>query len=198
MTLKTNSVLKQYGYELPEESIGQVYFNVVYPGGDRTVYTYPSCCVFQRGPQVNLPSDKSGRFTLCNFRQDLIQLLKNVFPSQQIEVNQMEDVLIKKEPVDDHRPAPRWKDKLLLDLDHDARFKMRSISSDDAAEQRISKYFPPPDGNISKTTKKTPAKNSKITNYFGSSRSMDGSKVAVKRTSNKIFFKVSSRDLKNY
>lgn len=161
---------------------------MIYPGGDRTVYTYPSCCVFQRGPEVSLPSDEMANSTLYHFRQDLIQLLKNVFPSQQIEVTQMKSPEERAQQV---RQTLCWKDKLDQDLDQDAQFKSRAISNAEAGKLRISKYFPPENKKKKKTKTGTMAssKNSKITEYFSTTARPERN-VTIKRKANKVFFKV--------
>lgn len=72
--------------------------------------------------------------------------------------------------------------KLDRDLEHDVILKMRMETA--IQSKRISKYFPREEQN---TPKRTPV-NGKITQYFSSQR--PGSTVSVRRTGNKVVFKV--------
>ncbi len=162
---------------MPEESNGLVYFNVVFPYGAReqTIYTYPSCCVFKRQPISHVPSAESCYETLNHLRQDLVPILKSIFSTEEIQWNPLEEV--------DRGVRIPWHVKLDRDLEHDVILKMRMKTA--VQSKRISKYFPREE---QETPKRTQA-NGKITQYFSSQR--PGSTVSVRRTGNKVVFKVS-------
>lgn len=160
-----------------------------------TLYTYPSCCVFLKQPEILPISVKTNLSIVRQFWKDFEPIFQS-FPGKIVSESWLSNPLVR---------VP-WQQKFAEDIEYDAKMRS-SLGTDQNTDKNISKYFlrvhadycPKNKENAkedqrkvrktkqnSAATSQQNASTNKITKYFTPQRS----NVNIRRSSNKVTFKV--------
>lgn len=167
-----------------------MYFNVTF-SNDKTVYTYPSCCVLLKPPVVLRTSGETATDYLRLFFKDLEPLVRCWYESLDFKVT----------PISRSSRIP-WEDKLAGDIQYAHEmskglkppegFGGRSKYFNDVLKQMTERREETDTQNRAPVQPRKKLVNSRITEYF----SLRHPGIKVRRTASKITFQVNRKGVK--